>query len=211
MRRATQASSSGRQVLSLNLQEDPTIFAFIIDWALTLRLDVKLITNDCQEDDTNEEQLALWCSIHECASRMEMDTLALEVLHQLLGSLTRRQQLPSAKRLTYIYSNTPVDGPIQKAIGRDVVEAFLKASREDVSNQILQWADVVTSHRGLTVEFLRALNGSVESGAASAEPRKSEQSRKRKAADGAGKQAPRPGPMRPKATVVDISDSGEVL
>jgi len=206
LKTAVQASPSNHEIVRLSLKEDPTIFAFIVDWALTLRLDVQL-THDFQNDTVDEEQLALLCGIYECSHRLEMNTLSLEVFNQMKRCLRHSRSLPNPKVLDFIYSNTAVDGPVQQVIGQEIVELFVKASTEEVSNKVLRWADITTSHRGLTVQFMLALKKRRDI----AEPKTIEvhQAKKRKAANISGKHSHRPASQSPNTLVDLISSSSE--
>lgn len=200
VRKAVEPPAAYNEVVNLNLQEDPTVFGYIIDWAVLRRLECEPPRN-IQTKEVNNKQLVLFCDIYDCSDRIGMSNISLELLPKIKSCLGDDPSgLPDPDVLAFIYSNTLINGPVQKVIGKKVLKAVENSTEEEVSNMILDWVEVIKCHVTFTKQFAQSVWRRKNS-----EPKVD--ARKRKAANISGQPSQRPAPKIPRPNVVDLMSS----
>jgi hypothetical protein len=147
------ASSSTPDCQIIHLKHDPVIFASMIDWVLTGKLDIPLQHEGGAEIDHGED-LELWCGIYDCSRKMEMDQLSQDVLEQIKVCL---RCCKSPQAISHIFEQTPVG--IQKMVTQGMVEEFATASEEKVISEVRKWREILSAHPELFEQFFIGVKG----------------------------------------------------
>jgi hypothetical protein len=144
-------STPGCQII--HLKHDPVIFAFMIDWVLTGKLDIPL-QHESGADIDHGGYLELWCGIYDYSQKMEMDQLSQDVLDQIKVCL-RCCKSPDA--IAHIFGKTPIS--IQKMITKEMVEEYATAPEEKVIGEVRKWREILSAHPELFEQFFISVKG----------------------------------------------------
>jgi len=135
-----------RMTETLGLEDyDPKIFAFMIDWVLTGKLDFPLH----HDSGDHREDLELWCGMYDYSHELEMDQLSQDVLDQIKVCL---RCCKSPEAIARLFEKTPIE--MQQMISQEILDEFDNATEEKVNNEVAKWAEVINSHPRLLMQFI---------------------------------------------------------